>query len=918
MTVPQRLSSSFRIIRFDCIAQRSKRIFLNLKEYKPFMWVVGGAVALMLCIAALADHVLIGNFKQLEQQDVLAKIGQVERALATDLNQIAAFNRDYAEWNDAFEFVKDRAPDFPDSNFVAETLAGMVADVVWIADADGKDLYSGILAGEGLNARIITPAPQQILATLRPLRTQTSALRARPSTERLLHLDGRLAAFSGMEITNSEGTVSSGAVMFFARFVNAGMVQRISETSALPAELLLPNSTSVIRNAELTQWARSANAKPAMLPLSDADQVSGVAMLRELNGSPAIILRTHVDRDILTTGKRNTWAMVTAVAGLVLAFVIATCLMLRRLQRNTREHNESLERYQRVIASLEESVLIACADTGRIMEANQALLRTAGYSAVELVSQQLDNIFIDYDRLCDAARHSNNGSSAASGECRIRTRDGRLIDSDVTLTELHHSGKRLLCLVARDITIRKQAERQREEHRLSLEHQAHHDPLTGLPNRLYFKSQLSTLLDQAIGQRQKIALLYIDLDDFKGVNDSKGHAGGDELLRISAQRLRSCVAARDTVIRMGGDEFVILAQQMPDRAAAEAVAQRVVHALREPMVIDGTAFNISGSVGIGLYPDDGLDLDSLLRHADIALYEAKSAGRDTFRFFDANMNIGRGERVALQQALRHAIGTRQIEVEFQPVMDLHTGLLSSFEALARWRHPEMGLIAPSRFIGVAEQSGLIDSLGRQILGLVCQQLSNWSASGLSLRPVAINVSPLQLERSDFADQLRRIAGEHAVDLGLLHIEVTESTAMEDNGRHTVALRKLRDLGCKILIDDFGTGYSSLSQLKNLPLDFLKIDREFVSNMSSDANDAAIVAAIVSMAHSLGLAVVAEGIESAEQLLLLQGLGCQFGQGYHFSPPVSSLKCVAMLEQAARNKAPSDSLRIRQLRMAQQA
>jgi diguanylate cyclase (GGDEF)-like protein/PAS domain S-box-containing protein len=594
------------------------------------------------------------------------------------------------------------------------------------------------------------------------------------------------------------------------------------------------------------------------------------------------------------------------------ALALALCW---RLLRASPRRDAMVARSHAVLEGIEEAIAIADGATGRILDANPALLRSTGYRTGDLEDQPLDKVFVDYDRLCDLARETPRGTVAAFGECRIRARDGRMIDADVTLGEVTHGGTRLLCLVARDITLRKQAERQREEHRRSLEHLANHDPLTGLPNRLALKAQLPQLLQDLTASQGQMALFYIDLDAFKGINDGMGHAAGDELLRITAQRLRSCVSARDSVIRMGGDEFVIIARDLPGRRAAAGIAERIVASLSQPLQVEGEALRVTASVGISLYPEDGMDLESLLKHADIALYEAKNAGRDNFRFFDSDMDIGHGERLALQQALRHAIGTDQIFLEYQPVLDLHTGQMISLEAMVRWRHPELGVLSPGRFIPLAEQCGLMLPLGEQIIELACRQLAAWQAAGVTPRPVALNLSAQQLAQDGLVAMITGLAERSGIALALLQLEVTETAVMQDAGRHVAALEALRGLGCKIFIDDFGTGYSSVSQLKNLPIDRIKIDGSFVRDMPVDANDAAIVGAVVSMARSLGIEFAAEGIESAEQLGMLRDLGCGIGQGFHFSRPIAASQCVALLEQAARNARLSDSLKIRQLRAA---
>jgi diguanylate cyclase (GGDEF)-like protein len=427
---------------------------------------------------------------------------------------------------------------------------------------------------------------------------------------------------------------------------------------------------------------------------------------------------------------------------------------------------------------------------------------------------------------------------------------------------------------------------------------------------LHLQKLLPRLLKRAARDGTRIALLNLDLDHFKNVNDSLGHGTGDQLLAAVAQRLRSSVAAHDVVVRMGGDEFVIVATLLPDATVVDSIAERVRDTLAEPLDIGGVTLAVAPSIGISVYPEDGTDSEQLLKHADIALYNAKDRGRGNHQFYTPEMNARLRERLGLERALRQALDNHELFVEYQPCFDLQSMRTVSLEALIRWRTADGSLIPPSRFIPIAEQSNLIVEIGEYVLRRVCLQLSEWQRERLPLVPVSVNISVRQIEMTPLALVVSDLAQELGIDASLLHFEITESAAMQNSQQHLGALQALRNLGSRILIDDFGTGYSSLSYLKHLPIDTLKIDRAFVRDMAADANDAAIVRAIAGVAKSLGLVLVAEGIESAEQLDCLRKLGCECGQGFFFSPSVSAEACRNVLWQLRGPRAPQDAPKLR--------
>jgi diguanylate cyclase (GGDEF)-like protein len=468
----------------------------------------------------------------------------------------------------------------------------------------------------------------------------------------------------------------------------------------------------------------------------------------------------------------------------------------------------------------------------------------------------------------------------------------------------------LVTLLNRSWRNRAATQRQWLDHQRKISRLARRDALTGLPNRLHLQKLLPRLLARATRDHTRLALLNLDLDHFKHVNDSLGHGIGDRLLAAVARRLRSSVATHDVVVRMGGDEFVVVATQLPDAMVVNSIAQRIHAALSVPLDLDGVRLSVAPSIGISVFPEDGADAEQLLKHADIALYTAKDRGRGNYQFYTNEMNARLHERVDLERALRQALDNNELFVEYQPCFDLQTMRTVSFEALIRWRTTDGTYIPPSRFIPIAEQSNLIVEIGTYVLRRVCVQLSEWQRERLPLVPVSVNISVRQIETTPLASMVTRLAQELGIDASLLHFEITESVAMQNSQQQLGALQALRNLGSRILIDDFGTGYSSLSYLKHLPIDTLKIDRAFVRDMASDSNDAAIVRAIVGVAKSLGLMLVAEGIESAEQLECLRKLGCECGQGFFFSPPVSADVCRDVLWHLRGPRAALETLKLR--------
>ncbi len=416
-------------------------------------------------------------------------------------------------------------------------------------------------------------------------------------------------------------------------------------------------------------------------------------------------------------------------------------------------------------------------------------------------------------------------------------------------------------------------------------HLAHHDPLTGLPNRSLLQDQFSQALGRARRSNTNLAILFIDLDRFKTINDSLGHGVGDELLREVAERIRVTVREVDTVARMGGDEFVVLLTDLGDPADAARVAQHILLSLAKVTFIDGHPLHITPSIGISLFPDDGKDFDELLKHADAAMYLAKENGRNGYQFFTSEINAFAHGRLEIETGLRRALENHEFELHYQPQIAIADGTIFGAEALLRWRHPQRGLIMPNDFIPIAEDSGLIVPIGEWVLRTACAQYSQWRRSGMRPFRLAINLSARQLRQKNLPKVVRDILATNSIDASDLELEITETSLMQNTDGAAVALRELKALGVQLSLDDFGTGFSSLSFLRRFPIDILKIDRSFIRDISTDPSDAVLVRAIIDLAHSLGMSTVAEGVETSGQLAFLRTHDCKFAQGFFISKPL---------------------------------
>lgn len=577
-----------------------------------------------------------------------------------------------------------------------------------------------------------------------------------------------------------------------------------------------------------------------------------------------------------------------ATAGFLTARLVA---QLERWIRRTREREVALREAEERFRSAFENAAVGMALVdlnGCWLRVNQSLARLVGYPAEELVGMRFRDLTPSEDQPADeAALHDlvSGRIPAYHREKRYRRADGKLVWISLSVSLVRDDAGRPILLISQmqDITDRKAAEEE-------LAQQALHDPLTDLPNRLLFLDRVEMALARSQRTRAPVAVFFVDLDGFKLVNDSLGHAVGDQMLVDVGRRLRRTLRPADTVSRFGGDEFTILCENI-DEAAAAAVAQRIASSLAEPFRVEDRELYASASIGVSIAREHTTTADEMLRDADAAMYQAKEQGRARFVVFDGAMRLRATERLELESDLRHALQRDELRLHYQPLIALKTGLVTGVEALVRWQHPERGLLGPDQFIAIAEESGLIGPLGEWVMRTACRQASAWRAAGCDLE-MSINLSPLQLTEPTLPARIEQIITDAGALPERICFEITERAAV-DTG--LAPLNALKAIGVSLALDDFGTGFSSLNQIRQLPpVDILKIDRSFISELGRTRTDTAIVAAIVSMARSLKLDVIAEGITRPAQVRRLLELGCSRGQGFHFARPIDAAGIEALL------------------------
>ena len=561
---------------------------------------------------------------------------------------------------------------------------------------------------------------------------------------------------------------------------------------------------------------------------------------------------------------------------------IEQCISGIKLEKELAQQREHIHKLSHAVE--QSPVAIMMIDTSGLIEyVNPRFMQLTGYQQEEAVGRNGGFFHANQGTLQEEDQLWQVIASGREwrGEFRCRKKNGELYWASASISPLvdEQGTTTRFIYFHEDITERKQAEE-------TIKQMAYFDALTGLPNRHLFNELLHQAMAQAHRENRILAILFLDLDRFKIINDTLGHAIGDQLLQAAAQRLKKCCRReRDTVARRGGDEFIILLPELVDVQEAVRVAQNIIESFSSVFVLPDHEVFISTCVGISIFPHDGIEPETLIKNADMAMYRAKEFGRNRYHLYTPSMDAQAFERLSLENSLRRALQRDEFFLHYQPKVDVRSGAIGSIEALVRWRHPEFGIVPPTQFIPLVEETGLISSLGEWVLRTACLQNKEWQKKGFPPMRVSVNCSPRQFQQLNLTHIVEQALGDSDLDPEWLELEVTENLMMQNEESAMLTLRHLNDLGVSITIDDFGTGYSSLSAIRKLPITTLKIDKSFISDINTNSDDAAIAKAVITMAQSLRLAVVAEGVETKEQMKLLDSLHCHFMQGYYFSRPL---------------------------------
>ena len=812
------------------------------------------AVALVIFGTWAASHYLIlRKFENIEQNEVSRSIEVMRKALVTKNTEIETVSRDFARWDDMYSYVSTLDGNFEYQNFSEAGLDEMNVDLVWLLDPKEKLISS--FENDSDDTRYLHPASPPVEGEINRLTPIVRGILDQEGTLRLVQINGTPHVIAAQTILHSDRSGPAAGTLVFARRIGAPEIASIGADTQLNVQFAMLDDRAV------------APEKPELLTAPDGRRIvrrsdnviEGQLRLDTIHNHPLAVMYTTLPRNVMQSGQQGVRYLVVWVALLISIVVVAWHTYSGRLRRTSVAAANSETRYRAIFDRAASGIVLFDPASRRVVDANPQAQRLIGASLDELRRRDVATIF-DTPVSLAAGKHDQ---PAESRPAQLIRGDDERRDVEFSIVDLDPGTGRVHAMLLQDISHRREAERRAQEHQLSLQHLATHDALTGLPNRTFLNEELPRLIDEAARRGDSLSILYIDCDNFKNINDSRGHSIGDDYLRSVARRLRDSIASPDLVVRMGGDEFLVVTRHYGLEPDSAAIAERVAAALKKPVRLGEATYSATTSIGLSVYPRDATTMSELLRSADIALYEAKARGRDNVQMFDAAMNKRVHTRLALEQDLRSAVNRDAIEIQLQPIVDIRSGRLVSFEALARWNDPRHGSVPPLSFIEVAEASDLIVELGECVFRNVARQIASWQRAGLKPVPVAVNVSAKQLKRSNLPERLVAIAHEFDIAPHQMEVELTESVAMQDSEQHVTKLHALRDLGVRVSVDDFGTGYSSLAYLRNLPIDYLKIDRTFVRDMNVDRNDAAIVRAIISMAPSLHLGTVAEGIETRE-------------------------------------------------------
>lgn len=808
---------------------------------------------------AISDVVLKSSargFSEIERDRAEVDSTRIHEALLSKVESLHSKSADWSNWDDTYEFIADSNREYVQSNLTVDSLRSINVDLILILDRKGNHLESiGVPDEKG-----IEPNKTWIQSELK----EGNLLDPANSTSGLIQVGNETLLISIRPVFPTSGLPPSRGYIIFARRLDAGLQSELRRVTRQPVHF------ATLSEDERSKYEASPSIADAANPTVqeiDQDELIGTTIARDLLGKPVLALETVYPRKVLAYGKQVGQSASARLIGIALLFALVMILMIERL-------------VLRRVRSLHHQIAAVGSDV------DGTRIRLEGRDELALLATQVNTML---------ARIETGSSALKASEERLRQHNENLEHLVNERTrEIEEGAKALRESEERLRLHNENLERLVEARTREIEHQALHDKLTGLPNRALFLDRLGHTLAQSRRSSRESAVLFIDLDNFKLINDSLGHDKGDILLMTIAERISASVRNGDTVARLGGDEFTAILDGVDDAEEALRVAERILGALKQPIMLGSIETFANASIGLALC-SSGETANDVLKHADTAMYRAKAAGKAACVIFDPRMNEHAVERLALETAFRKALQLGEIKPVFQPIVDLQTNKVVGSEALARWTHPERGPISPEQFIPIAEDTGLIVPMGYAILEKACAQAKEW----IDARPgqpftLNVNVSGRQLRGDDIVARVEDVLKRTGLPADCLKLEITESVLLSEGDGAVDRLKALKALGIKLALDDFGTGYSSLSTLRDFPIDTLKIDRAFIRVLGEDESAIAIVEAIAAMARTMKMDVTAEGVETREHESIIRELGVKYGQGYHYAKPMAAAEFVAQV------------------------
>jgi diguanylate cyclase (GGDEF)-like protein/PAS domain S-box-containing protein len=874
---------------------RPGRLFASLRR-RP-IWIAAGAMALLILFSLIlaSQRDWQRRAAMLERENMSLQLTDLSREINKITEQLEHRASDLANSDAVLRLIQENAVSGADRLEITN-MARDGVDSLFILNLAHSPRFGVVVHGDQLSEQAPDSQSMHIAELMTPSVAPDSPARAQPmasfAADRwivarpiLTHTAPGIT-LGWVVLTRS---LSPSVLASLGHSVSSSLALQPVEIGALPAAMRDPVPVLGTEPLVSTQFSNA-----------DAD---GYAILRDLSGKPARAFRlSRVGLAADSTaeqGNASRGARAMYYVVLMLLLLLAAAALVLATKRYFRRQRSVDARYKALIDQANDGIVIVDADSYQVLYTNPAFLNRLGYTNEEAQALTLSDIFTDETVTPEVVlSRLRSADSQMALNMQQRCKNGSFFDTEVRCNALDVDGRDVLAYVTHDVSLRRKAEQQLIENQQRLDRMAHHDQLTGLPNRHYLTAFLPEAIGEAKAANSMLGVVFLDLDRFKHINDTRGHETGDKLLQEVATRLSACVRDTDVVIRMGGDEFVVIFRNVKSYDEVTLGAARIVETLNQPIIIDRHPLQTTGSVGVSLYPRDGANMVELLKHSDTAMYQAKDRGRNNVQMFSHAMNRKLKHRVAVEASLREALRLKQLDVHYQPFVNLLTRKVVGLEALMRWSHPVHGMIPADQFIPVAEETGLIVPMGNFVLHRTLQTMSAWRKAGVALVPVSLNIAPAQLQRGELQSTIATLLKTHNLRPEMLQLEMTERAMFDshapagENRQDTMA--RLRDLGIKIAIDDFGTGYSSLSYLKNWRVDALKIDRSFVRDLVTDSSDLAIVSAIIAIARHLHIQVIAEGIEAYQQAEILRRLGCSVGQGFLFARPMPADECLEFL------------------------